>query len=315
MQYQSHHEGGFSLIEMITVIVLIGIIGVAISRVLTRPIEGFVDLSQRAELVDIAELTLRRMSREIRLALPNSVRLTNGTLPGMPVCVASGGTSCAIEILRTSEGGRYRAKTEGGGGGGVCGGALPLDRLSFTSPNDCFEVLGTVANITTLVGANQNSCLLAPRTSDCLVIFNTGQSGANAYNGDNIAGIDLVTVVAPKTAITFDISGSGVTRFPLQSPRQRFHIVDMPVSFVCDTTNEEITREAEYSISITQSINPGGTVSLLANRISACTFIYSPGTSSRNGILTVDITISALDTQGTTNNVRLIEQIQVPNIP
>ena len=66
---------GFSLIELIVVILLITVVAGAISQVLRRPLQGFVDLSDRAELVDTAELSLRRMSREIRLALPNSVRL------------------------------------------------------------------------------------------------------------------------------------------------------------------------------------------------------------------------------------------------
>lgn len=42
---------------------------------ISRPMEGYVDLKRRAELVDQAEMSLRRMQRDIRTALPNSVRI------------------------------------------------------------------------------------------------------------------------------------------------------------------------------------------------------------------------------------------------
>ena len=101
---------GFTLIELVVVMVLTGIIAVLVGRNITRPVEGFIDLSRRAELVDIAELTLRRMTREIHLALPNSLRVSGGS-----TCSAPGGSAvCAVEFLRTLDGGRYRARAAGG---------------------------------------------------------------------------------------------------------------------------------------------------------------------------------------------------------
>ena len=293
------------------VIVLTGIIASILGQVLSRPIEGFIDLSNRAELVDTAELALRRMSREIRLALPNSVRITDGITPNLSTCTASGVNSCAVEILRTSNGGRYRAKTRPAGPPpAVWGGTVPQDRLSFTTSADCFEVLGTLTTLPLAGGANQLSCLNLPRTSDCLVVANTGQSGANAYNGDNIAGL----TAAATDSLTFDISGGAATRFPLRSPLQRFHVVDTPVSFTC--TAGDINRQSDYAINPAQALSPaGGTSSILANQVSSCIFTYNPGTSSRNGIVTIDITMSFTSSSGLVNNIRLAQQVQVPNIP
>ena len=260
---------GFSLIELIVVILLTGIVAGAVTQVLRRPIQGFVDLADRAELVDIAELSLRRMSREIRLALPNSVRITDGVTQNLSSCTASGASSCSIEFLRTSDGGRYRAKPGGAGSG--CGGPPAQDRLSFTASADCFEVLGGIGSVSA-GGANQASCLNLPRSSDCLVVSNTGQAGANAYSGDNIAGITAATA----NSLTFDISGGAATRFPLKSARQRFHIVDMPVSFTC--TGGNINRQGAYAITAAQALSPGGGSSnILANNVNSCRFIYNPG--------------------------------------
>lgn len=313
---------GFTLIELIMVIIITAILGTVISRIISRPVEGFVDISRRAELVDIAEVSLRKMSREIRLALPNSVRLRSGVATNLQSCVATGSTVCSVEILRTLDGGRYRFKT-GGPGPPVCGGGLPGDNLDFTAGNDCFEILGNLDNLpVATAGAIQDDCLAG--NVDCLVIYNTGQPSVcpapplpaclNAYCGCNIAGIQTATA----NAIKFDITGAnGVTRFPEQarSNRQRFHIVDMPVSFVCDPGAGTLSRQAGYAITPTQVSNPGGTVSVLADNVTSCTFTYNQGTNSRSALLTANLVISTIDTQGTTNAINLIEQIQVPNVP
>ncbi|NKB38803.1 MAG: prepilin-type N-terminal cleavage/methylation domain-containing protein [Gammaproteobacteria bacterium] len=301
---------GFTLIELVIVIVLTGIVGTLIGQLLSRPIEGFVDLADRAELVDGAELALRRMSRELRLALPNSVRITDGTL-NLSACTASGGSSCALEILRTSNGGRYRTKPPIGAPA-VCLASAQQDRLSFNSSADCFEVLGNLGVLPVAAGANQLSCMNLPRSSHCLVIANTGQTGANAYNGDNIAGITGATA----NTVTFDINdGVKVSpSFPLRSPLQRFHIVDTPVSFTC--TGGEIDRQADYAITGTQVLSPaGGSSSLLANKLTSCIFKYTPGSSTRNGIVVIDITMRFTASNGSNNDIRLVQQVHVPNIP
>lgn len=302
---------GFTLIEMVTVIALTGIIALLVGRNISRPVAGFLDLSKRAQLVDDAELALRRMSREIRLALPNSVRLTDGSTQNLQNCAASAGSICSVEILRTLDGGRYRLKSGGGGDHNYC--ATPdNDKLSFTKADDCFEIIGGLTGSTLPAvspTATQADCLNG--NTDCLVIFNTGQAGANAYDGDNIAAIRAATA----NSITFDISGGSVTRFPYQSPEQRFQIVDTPVSFVCDTNAGTVTRDADYAISAIQSISPGGSSALLADNVSSCSVTYEQGTNSRNGLLIVALSLTATDTEGNQNNVRLVQQIQVPNSP
>ncbi|MBL1141748.1 MAG: prepilin-type N-terminal cleavage/methylation domain-containing protein [Proteobacteria bacterium] len=273
---------GFTLIELIIVILLIGILSGILFTVLRGPMQAYIDVEKRTRLVDIADTALQRMTREIRLALPNSIRITAGT---------------TIEFLRTLDGGRYRAKPAGGAGVGICGGPVAQDRLNFALATDCFEVMGTLNNFASIVtGATQANCISS--AADCLVIYNTGQLNANAYAADNLA---VVTAAAANS-----VSFAGAPPFPYKSPRQRFFIVDTPVSFVCN--GGQITRFDDYSI--------GGAVGagdLLINQVTACDFSYDPGSASRAGLVTLSITIQ--DTTLTGASVTLLQQVHVDNQP
>lgn len=93
-------QRGFTLIEMIVVIVITGIIAGMVAIFIQAPVQGYIDSSRRAELTDIADTALRRMARDVRLAVPNSVR--KATCPG----------DC-FEFVLTKTGGRYRNDTPG----------------------------------------------------------------------------------------------------------------------------------------------------------------------------------------------------------
>lgn len=288
--------------------VLMSIVAILATNSIVAPIEGFMDVSRRAALVDEAQLAMNRMSREIRLALPNSVRITDGTAPpSLSVCVATAGSSCTVEILRTLDGSRYREDVDSLAAG---------DTLDFTAATDTFDVLGMLPNVQDVDdGAGSlNDCLTG--VADCLVIYNLGFSGADAYNGDNIAGIvgdgDLDNNGTLESPIQF-IRGSA---FPFSSPNQRFHIVDMPVSYECNTTTGRINRHEDYTITSAQALVPGGTTNVLAANVSSCIFRYSQGSGSRNAVLTIELVISQFNQSiGADENIRLVNQIRVPNIP
>ena len=289
---------GFTLIELIIVILIIGILSGVLFTILRGPMTQFIQVEQRANLVDIAETALLRMTREIRLALPNSIRIASSTLPAgqnLSSCTL-GGTPCALEFLRTLDGGRYRKNGS--------------NRLKFNKQADSFEYFGTLNNsgsIAVNVGAVQSDCLSASATVDCMVVYNTGQTGANAYNGDNIAAI-TATIAGPPTQLSFNLSP--VTKFPYESPRQRFFVVDTPVSFICSGT--AVTRYFDYLIESTQQITPGGTSNLLANNISVCSMDYDPGTATRAGLVTLSITVRD---NNLGQEVTLLQQAHVDNQP
>lgn len=281
---------GFTLIELITVVVLVSILAALGGMLITTPIRSFVDVSRRAELVDIADNALQRMSRELRNALPNSVRIRNS------------GSRTALEFLHTSTGGRYRARLESGGTGNALSGA----------GIDSFDVLDGINGTVNPGPGGQASCLNG--TSDCLVIYNTGIGAGyfNAYAGDNIAAI---TAVGAST-LSYDNGAAWSFPFPIApSASQRFYVVDRPISFVCDLSSGELRRYEDYGIGPIQPIAPADfsvAGDLLADNIQNCVFNYAGSPSARHGLVTLRIQVTDAPTG---ESVALLYQVHVVNVP
>ncbi len=283
---------GFTLIEVLTTLVLLSALAALGMGLIVRPAQSFSEQARRSQLIDLADTALKRMARDVRHALPNSVR------------TQTAGTRTALEFLHTSGGGRYRAQLEADASGD------PL----VNGAADTFDVLGTLlVNGTVDTGpAGQASCL--SDLADCLVIYNTGLGPGdfNAYQGDNIA---TLTAVAPGQ-LSFD-NGAGWS-FPFVIPptaEQRFYIVDTPQSFVCDTATRELRRFTGYPIGAAQPITDadfGTAGDLLASNVASCQFTYNPGAGFRHGLVTVR---AVVDDPGSGERVALLHQVHVINVP
>jgi len=253
----------FTLIELIVVIVIVGFLATMSTDIITLPVKSYLDLERRTQLVDNAEMALRRMQRDIRRALPNSIRISN-----------AGQT---IELLHTTDGGRYRKKLDSDGNG---------DILKFNTSDISFDILGNLSTAPT----------------GYLIIYNLGESGADAYAGDNLATIR-------NTSTVNQITLQPAKKFPFQSPQQRFFIVDTPISYHC--TDGELRRYQDYTIS-SSAPNLADTYSLQAKAsLLSCAFSYDAGTASRAGLMTLRLTLT--DNAG--ESAKLIHQIHVDNMP
>ena len=70
---------GFSLIELITVIVILGIASAGIASFVRGSMQTYIDVSTREQLVTESRFAIERLKREIANAVPNSVRITGNT--------------------------------------------------------------------------------------------------------------------------------------------------------------------------------------------------------------------------------------------
>ena len=282
------HAAGFTMIELVITMTITTIVVAFAGLFIAGPVRGFTDQVRRAELVDSAESSLRRMGRDIRRALPNSVR------------VRDIGSIKALELLNAVEGIRYRAGPPPG----------DVDAwLTFSAADNAFNTIGLFDAIT------------KPFTSGThyLSVYNVGVAGANAY--------ELTNVITPEgTEIEIENNSAGEDRitlnpafqFAFPSPRQRMYLIDTPVSFLCDTAASTLTRYSGYAITSNQAdrdtaaelLAAGGTAALMSDNLTACTFTYTPGTAQRAGLVSISLTVGQ---DG--ENIVLLQQVHIDNVP
>lgn len=295
---------GFTLVELVMVIALAAVVAVMVSTVMSRPLESFVAQSRRAELTDLAANALERMVREIRQAVPNSLRSINGDQ--------------GLELLPIHEAGRYR------------GNQIDLDPVTGAPlPNalrhDPPRCLGDTCRIDVLSPTLSAASVKAARW---MVIYNIGAGSASAPQaGGNVWAYGNPGVITP-AGVAFDmvsppgqqlvLSGAQLDGFGFAyaSPQHRFYLVREVLGFRCVSPGEldgNGTGRLERAAFDDLDIDAGDYAArsrMLANHVSACSIRYQSGTHARNGLVTIQLEIMK---DG--EKVNLLRQAHVDNAP
>ena len=66
---------GFTLVELITVIIVLGVVSVGISGFIRTGVDIYSDVTERDQLLGESRFVIERLNRELRMAIPNSVRV------------------------------------------------------------------------------------------------------------------------------------------------------------------------------------------------------------------------------------------------
>jgi MSHA biogenesis protein MshO len=283
MRASSHR--GFTLIEMVVTIAVGAVVVAFMAMFIVMPMNAYTAQTRRAGLVDASDSALRFMARDIRSALPNSVR------------VASSGTVTALELLATADGARYQDN------GPVSNPALALD---FTTASGAFATTVPFTQLTLPFSSN----------AYFLSIYNVGVPGANAYQMTNVitpAGT-IITVSAGAASNQNLVTLNPPFQFAYGSPEKRVYLVSGPVSYLCDTSAGTLTRYSGYPIASTQPTSAatlsGAASALVAANVASCSFTYSAGTAQRNALATLSLQIAQSG-----ESVQLLNEVQVVNAP
>ena len=278
---------GFTLIELVITMVISSIVIGFVSVFISGPVTGFTDQARRVKLLDAAESSLSRMSRDIRRALPNSVRITTA------------GANQVLELLSSVDGARYRRQPPGNAN----------QILDFAAADTSFNTIGSFTQIAKPFSS----------TVHFLVIYNVGVPGANAYQLANV-----ITPPGTQIDISVDVAGedrvqmSPAFQFIYQSPRQRLFLVDTAISYLCDPVAGTLNRYSGYDIAADQSdrdspgelIAAGAVAALMADDVGGCSFTYLPGTAERAGLVTLSLAVA-----DSGESISMLRQVHVDNVP
>jgi MSHA biogenesis protein MshO len=278
--FEAARSRGFTLFEAVIVIAITGVLAGIVSGFIVQPVRLYLSTVARADLVDVADTALRRITRDLRGALPNSVRV-----------IASG---LAVELIPTTGAARYR--TEGS------------DRLAFGSVDTSFDLIGpplVLKSAQQLVFFNLGSGITG---SDAYAPNDTAteQADSNRRTATNAAG--------PATAIAIS-SLAGLPVLDFAAPYRVF-AVDTPVTYRCDLAAGTVTRYSGYGFQASQPDPPtGGSASVLATGVTACRFAYDGAVVAMSaGLVSLQLTLATATTSGT-ESITLHHEAHVNNVP
>lgn len=258
-------QTGFTLMEMIISLVVLGLLSVVMLPLLSLPITAYMDAQRRVELQAQLSLAQSKIKDDLQYALPGSVRRS------------ALGNARFLEYLEVRAVGRYR---NGAGGAAFCppsAGACPaVDANSLATgaacQESCFTTLGPLSPATAAVVPNSDYvAIIAP--------------GALPYSLGVSSVMSRITMAptyfpgAPATAQWVGLRFAPVG-FPVLVPpsppkpdvSNRFYIVSQPVTYKCDRTTGQLTKFWGYPVQLNQpTAFAAGTQSvLLANTVSQC---------------------------------------------
>lgn len=244
----SKNHTGFTLVEMVVVITIVGILAAGAALFIRNPTQAFIDSENRANLTDRADTALRRMARDIRNALPNSVR------------VNVIGADSFIEFVPVNSAGRYRASV---------GSSASDNPLDFSLAADTFDVLGPSVS----VGAG-----------DRLVIYNLGIPGSDVYEGSNSRTLQTTgnLTVLSFSGGTFPLESPSSRFFVVSTPVS--YACDMTNRVLLRYSGYATQANQPSTVA---TLNGLAAARILANGLTICQVNYAPGVLQRSGVITI----------------------------
>ena len=245
---------GFTLLELIIVIVILGVMSLGIAGFITLSTQTYLNVSERDKLLASARFAVERLNRELRNAVPNSIRVRNDTTRHCIEFTPIKASTFYTDIAVTPD-----PKT------------TSIDVIAFIDAQGApFQCLGTCA--------------------DYIAVYPLIAS--DIYNFNVSTGNGKVTALQPFAGLTGDIwtlpiAPSGGMIFTEHSPTNRLYVFDKPVSYCVN--DSELRRYNQYDFNATQSLDPSGGYVLMAENLPAdinnAPFSYSSPSLRRNAVV------------------------------
>jgi MSHA biogenesis protein MshO len=271
-------QRGFTMVELVIVIVIAGLIAATLTVFFRPAVDSYLTSRARADLTDQAETAIRRMLRDVRVAVPNSVRTP--------------GSQC-FELIPTSTGGRYRNGPDTVNDAASCTSATCAAALDTTQATTVFDVLSPLS--------------VTPAVGDWVVVGN--QNPSDVYAGTNRGAI--AAPVSASASASFGRHRITVTstQFPIGYDGGRFTVVpntQRAVFYVCSGADGTLDATGSGKGTLYRLMNYGFNAAypsacpattgadVLATRLRSCTFVYDPnqGATQQNGFVWMQLEVA-----------------------
>ncbi len=276
-------KNGFTMVELVLVIVVLGIVSISLSGIVKNAVTTVVDVNQRESVVREGTFLLERMNREIKNAVPNSIRIRGNS------------TAHCIEFVPLNWTAHYFT--------------LPLVAGSSKQAN--------VLELNSIDGTSY-----VPQSSDFGIVFPTKPSqvydaaeqhrqaiSACSDDGDG----DCATLDDADKVVQLDFADG----FASTSPSRRIYIADQAVSYCL--RGQSVYRHSS-SINTNQSIYLSGGVLMAEQVVNQLGSSPSSGTQNpftsvaatlqRNGATQILLVFAREDERFT-----FLQEVQTPNAP
>jgi MSHA biogenesis protein MshO len=278
-------QRGFTLVELIMVIVIMGIMASTIVVFLKPAVDSYFDSRRRADLTDIADTAIRRMTQDIRRAVPNSVRSVS------PTC---------FQLVPTIAGGRYRMASDTVNDipaplpcapGATC--SAPLDTSQATTVFDVLTPLTTV-----------------PAQNDWIVVNN--QNAGDVYAGSNRGQISAA-LTTPRATDGLHRIQIASTQFSNGYDGGRFVAVanaEQTVFYSC--VNNTLYRTVALFGANQATTCAATTGAIVATDAASCNFVYDPnqGATQQSGFVWMQLQLTR-----SSESVVMTHGVHVSNAP
>lgn len=273
----------FTLVEMVTVLLLLSILMVGTVRYITHSSEGYAIAVRASDLAAHGRLAVERLQRELRNALPGSVRTD------VPQC---------IEFLPVIAGSQYLDVPDADGANT----ALDFPESGGGPAATQFSV------VTPAVDVSAAAFVAVFPVSAAQVYSLSSSASVNAFSG--------IAANGGSTRIS-DVTMADSHRFPNGSPTRRVYFTGSPVSWCVLTaafgaSAGQLRRYSGYGFNVVQAQPALASSTVVSTGIDTTSpvFTYHPGSPERSAIVQVSMQIARTD-----QVLTLSHEVQMRNAP
>jgi MSHA biogenesis protein MshO len=269
---------GFTLVELVTVIIVLGVVSVGISGFIRTGVDIYADVTERDQIIGDSRFVVERINRELRSAIPNSIRVTND------------GSNQCLEFV-------------------------PAEWVTFYTT---LPVSPDTSEIATVLELADNKVNYSLKSGDFAVVYPTSNYDVYHEDSDKRREILSCTNVnndCKLSDITNGIAQLTITQaFVDRSPASRLYIARKAVSYCVIDSENRIYRNENSLVNSDQDLYTSGVLmaenltNVLAN--DEVPFSVYEATLTRNGLVQIFLAFNRNQ-----EVINFNSEVHIPNVP